>query len=91
MGRRFDRIKHADYALGWRVYDYEGHKVIGHRGAVRGYRALILFDPELRTGVVALWNSGITRPTGIQFEVMDMVYDLPKRDWMRLMPDAPEG
>lgn len=91
MHSRFERINDADYALGWRVYDYEGHRVIGHRGAVRGYRALILFDPERKTGVVALWNSGITRPTGIQFEVMDMVYGLPKRDWMRLMPDPATG
>ena len=88
MHSRFERILDADYALGWRVYEYEGgHTVVGHRGAVRGYRALILFDPERRTGVAALWNSGITRPTGIQFEVMDMVYGLEKRDWMRLMPE----
>ena len=91
MGRRFERIHDAEYALGWRVYDYEGHRVVGHRGAVRGYRALIMFDPRLNTGVVALWNSGISRPTGIQFEVMDMVYGLPKRDWMRLMPDPVTG
>ena len=90
MHSRFERIMDADYALGWRVYEYEGgHTVVGHRGAVRGYRALILFDPERQTGVAALWNSGITRPTGIQFEVMDMVYGLEKRDWMRLMPDPP--
>jgi beta-lactamase class C len=89
MGRRFERIHDANYALGWRVYDYEGHRVIGHRGAVRGYRSLILFDPELKSGVVALWNSNVSRPTGIQFEVMDMVYGLERRDWMRLMPENP--
>ncbi|MAP93874.1 MAG: serine hydrolase [Ponticaulis sp.] len=89
MGRRFDRIHDADYALGWRVYDYEGRTVVGHRGAVRGYRALILFDPELNTGIVAMWNSNISRPTGLQFELMDMVYGLEKRDWMRLMPEEP--
>lgn len=89
MGRRFDRIHDADYALGWRVYDYEGHRVVGHRGGVRGYRSLIMFDPELKSGVVALWNSNVSRPTGIQFEVMDMIYGLERRDWMRLMPDNP--
>ncbi len=26
---------------------------IGHHGGVRGYRSLILFDPERRSGVVA--------------------------------------
>ena len=91
MGKRYDRIHDADYALGWRVYDYEGHRVIGHRGGVRGYRSLIMFDPERKSGVVALWNSNVSRPTGIQFEVMDMIYGLEKRDWMRLMNDTPEG
>ena len=87
MGRRYDRIEDADYALGWRVYDYAGHTVIGHRGAVRGYRALIMFDPERQTGIAAMWNSNISRPTGLQFELMDMVYGFEHRDWMRLMPE----
>lgn len=87
MGRRYDRIRDADYGLGWRIYDYEGHTVVGHRGAVRGYRALILFDPERQTGIAAMWNSNISRPTGLQFELMDMVYGLEHRDWMRLMPE----
>ena len=85
MGRRYDRIQGADYGLGWRIYDYEGHTVVGHRGAVRGYRALIMFDPERQTGIAAMWNSNISRPTGLQFELMDMVYGLEHRDWMRLM------
>lgn len=87
MQRQYDRFKTAEYGLGWRIYDYEGHTVVGHRGGVRGYRALILFDPKRETGVVAMWNAGMGRPVGLQFEVMDMVYGLPKRDWMRLMPE----
>ena len=54
-----------------------------------GISSLIMFDPERKSGVVALWNSNVSRPTGIQFEVMDMIYGLEKRDWMRLMPDTP--
>ncbi|MEO0881415.1 MAG: serine hydrolase domain-containing protein [Pseudomonadota bacterium] len=86
QNRRYGgRLKNASYGYGWRVYDYAGqHRVIGHRGAVRGYRAMILFDPERDTGVVALWNSSSRRPVGIQYEVMDMVYDLPQTDWLQL-------
>ncbi|MEO1474909.1 MAG: serine hydrolase domain-containing protein [Pseudomonadota bacterium] len=86
QNRRYrGRLKNASYGYGWRVYDYAGlHRVIGHRGAVRGYRAMILFDPERDTGVVALWNSSSRRPVGIQYEVMDMVYDLPRTDWLQL-------
>ena len=35
----------ASYGLGWRIYDYAGHKVVGHHGGVTGYRSLIMFDP----------------------------------------------
>ncbi len=85
MGHRYQGVESAEYALGWRIYSYHGHRLIGHRGMVRGTRALILFDPEKNSGVVATWNSSVGRPTGLQFEVMDMIYGLPKRDWMRLL------
>ncbi|MDB5690136.1 MAG: class beta-lactamase-related serine hydrolase [Sphingomonas bacterium] len=83
--RRFgDRLRDARYGLGWRDYDYLGHRVIGHLGGVRGHRSSILFDPELKTGVVALWNSSSSQPVGIEVEVMDMVYGVPFQDWMEL-------
>ncbi|MEO0983666.1 MAG: serine hydrolase domain-containing protein [Pseudomonadota bacterium] len=83
INRRYaGRMKQAKYALGWRVYDYAGNRVVGHRGAVQGYRSLILFDPEKDTGVVALWNSSARRPVGVQFEVMDMAFGLPAQDWL---------
>ena len=87
------RMTDARYALGWRVYKYDvtGARVIGHRGAVEGYRSLLLFDPERNAGVVALWNSSSRRPVGIELEVMDMVYGLPPRDWMKIDGAAPGG
>lgn len=86
MRRFYGSLKNARYSLGWRVYDLEGNTVIGHRGAVSGYRAAILFDPTERTGVAVLWNSSHYRPSGLALEVFDQVYDKPKRDWMRLGP-----
>ena len=79
-----ERLKQAEYGLGWRIYDYAGHRLIGHRGGVTGYRSLILFDPKKKSGVVALWNSGTAQPGGLEFEVMDMVYGLESRDWLEL-------
>lgn len=87
MSRRYGgHLRDARYALGWRVYKYgaPGHRVVGHRGAVEGYRSLILFDPARKSGVVALWNSNARQPVGLQFEVMDMIYDLPQQDWLQL-------
>jgi beta-lactamase class C len=83
--RKFrERINTAAYGMGWRIYDYAGHRVVGHHGGVRGYRSLIMFDPERKTGVVALWNGSSGQPWGLELEVMDMLYRLPTRDWLEL-------
>jgi beta-lactamase class C len=83
--RKFrERLGEADYGYGWRSYDYAGHHIVGHRGGLNGYRSLILFDPQKKSGVVALWNSNTNQPAGLEFEVMDMIYHLPFRDWMEV-------
>lgn len=82
--RYFERTPNSAYGLGWRVFDYAGNRVVGHHGGVAGYRSLILFDPARRSGVVALWNSATGRPNGIEYEVMDALYQLPFRDWLEL-------
>ena len=90
--RKFlERLGTAWYGYGWRSYIYAGHRIIGHRGGINGYRSLILFDPQKKSGVVALWNSNTNQPGGLEFEVMDMIYHLPFRDWLELNtgPQAP--
>ena len=84
MRKFLERLGEADYGYGWRSYDYAGHRIVGHRGGVAGYRSLILFDPEKKSGVVALWNSNTAQPGGLEFEIMDMLYGLEFRDWMEL-------
>jgi len=87
--RKFlERLGTAWYGYGWRSYDYAGHHIIGHRGGINGYRSLILFDPDKKSGVVALWNSNTNQPGGLEFEVMDMIYHLPFRDWLELNAPA---
>ena len=88
--RKFlERLKDPHYGYGWRSYDYAGHHIVGHRGGVNGYRSLILFDPKMKSGVVALWNSNTSQPGGLEFEVMDMLYGLEFRDWMELDRSGP--
>lgn len=84
LNRRFRDLNNAHYGLGWRVYDFHGHKIVGHRGGVEGYRSLVLFDPEAQSGIALMWNSPHTRPIGLQMEFLDQLYGLPKRDWLRL-------
>jgi beta-lactamase class C len=78
------RVKHASYALGWRVYDYAGHTMIFHAGAVQGYRSMIGFLPEYHAGVVVLWNCESNTPAGLLPELMDSLLALPHEDWAGL-------
>lgn len=74
----------SQYALGWRDYNYHGHRLIGHQGAVMGYRSTVLFDPERRSGIAMLWNSQTGRPVGLQLELLDRFYGLSRTDWLGL-------
>ena len=76
--------KGGSYGLGFRQSDYDGHHLVGHRGAVKGYRSLFLFDPAERVGVAMLWNSQSVKPTGMALEILDQYYRRPPRDWMQL-------
>ena len=82
------RVKHASYALGWRVYDYAGQTLIFHAGAVKGYRSMIGFFPKYHTGVVVLWNCECNTPGGLMPMLLDALLGLPHEDWAEL--DRPE-
>ena len=84
MRKFLERVGDPYYGYGWRSYDYAGRRIVGHHGGVNGYRSLILFDPARKSGVVAMWNSNTSQPWGLEFEVMDMIYRLPFRDWLEL-------
>jgi beta-lactamase class C len=84
----YDRIQTDNaYGLGFRQSNYEGHHLVGHRGAVKGARSLLLFDPEQKFGVVLLWNSTTVKPTGFALELFDRYYGRPFHDWMELGRD----
>lgn len=78
---RRGRLRHASYALGWRIYDYAGHTMIYHAGAIEGYRALIGFLPDSRIGMVMLWNCSCTLPAGLLPMAFDEMLGLPSVDW----------
>ena len=81
---RRERLRSAYYALGWRVYDYSGHRLVFHGGAVQGYRAMAALMPERDVGLVVLWNSESAAPSGLLPTLMDRVLGLPYTDWLEL-------
>jgi beta-lactamase class C len=76
-------LSRPGYGLGWRSFDYAGHRLVGHSGSVAGYRATMIFEPATRTGVVAMWNSNWGMPFRIPFAAFDSFYDRPPR-WLDL-------
>lgn len=86
-------IGDAGYGLGWRSFTYAGHRLIGHSGAVDGYRSTLIFDPETQTGVVALWNSDWGVPFRIPFAVFDSYDNRTDTNWLDLsdLPPAPQA
>ena len=84
---RRQRLNAAGYAIGWRVYDYAGHRVIFHGGAVQGYRGMIAMLPQRDLGVVVLWNSESSLPSGLLPTILDRAIGLPVQRWLDVDPD----
>lgn len=83
------RLEDASYALGWRVFDYNGETMIFHAGAVEGYRTMIGFLPKYHVGLVMMWNSADPLPAGLLPMVFDSLLGLPHVDWAGIESDAP--
>ncbi|MEO5623715.1 MAG: serine hydrolase domain-containing protein [Dokdonella sp.] len=86
---RRGRLNDAQYALGWRIYDYAGTTLVFHAGAVQGYRAMIAFLPQYRFGAVMLWNCESGMPAGLMPMLLDRYLGLPQVNWAGI--DASEG
>ena len=81
-GWRRERLNNAWYAMGFRVFDYQGHTMVFHGGAVQGYRGLIAFLPKEDVGLVVLWNCESAAPSGLLPSFMDRGLGIPTRDWL---------
>jgi beta-lactamase class C len=79
---RRERLTSAGYAIGWRVYDYAGHEVVFHGGAVQGYRGVVAMLPDRDLGVAILWNSESALPSGLLPTILDRAIGLPYHAWI---------
>ena len=86
---RRERLNRACYALGWRVFDYAGHTLVFHGGAVQGYRGLVALLPERDLGIVVLWNSESSVPSGLLPTILDRAIGLSDRAWLDIEFDDP--
>ncbi len=78
------RLLSAGYGLGMRLFDYSGHPIWFHAGAVAGYRGMIVGLPEKNAGLVLMWNSETNLPTGLVPTLLDRWLNEPEHDWLEL-------
>lgn len=74
--RRWRPFDQAYYALGWRIMEKEGRRIVYHGGYVNNYRAEIAFDPDEKIGIVLLCNA----PVGFMSEALPHFFKLYNRE-----------
>jgi beta-lactamase class C len=79
---RRTRLTSAGYALGWRVFNYAGHEVVFHGGAVQGYRGAMALLPGSDLGIAILWNSESGLPSGLLPTIIDSALGLSGGQWL---------
>ena len=84
----------ADYALGWGLREYRGHKLVGHTGGVEGFVSRVMLAPDENLGVVILTNAEEDGAfDAILYHVLDSYFHLPPTDWIanyKAVKDAEE-
>ncbi len=76
-------ITAPDYALGWMVDSYRGHRRVHHGGNIDGFSALVSFLPSDGLGFVVLTNrNGTGLPELLVRTAADRILGLEAVDWI---------
>lgn len=86
---RRTRVSEAGYGLGWRVYDYAGHRLVFHGGAVQGYRGVVAMLPDRDLGIALMWNGESSLPSGMVPTILDRALGLSGQRWIDVEFDEP--
>ena len=75
-----------NYALGWYVEMYRGHKIVRHTGAVGGALAALYLIPEKNIGIAVTINSedGMAM-IAVLYHLLDHYLAIPATDWTRVL------
>lgn len=63
------------YALGWRIQDYRGQRMVAHSGGVDGLRSLVTMLPEENLGVIVFANAEVPAPWVMTHLILDLYQD----------------
>ena len=88
VSKRSEKFKPAQshfsgYGLGFSLYDYRGHYVVGHGGRLTGFVSQVALVPELDLGIVVLTNQNITSAYwSIIYHILDYNMQAAPFDWL---------
>jgi len=73
----------ADYALGWELWEYRGHKLVGHTGGVGGFVSRVMLVPDENLGVIILTNAEEDGAfDSILYHILDYYFHAQPTDWI---------
>ncbi|MGZ8289523.1 MAG: serine hydrolase [Telluria sp.] len=76
------RMNFSGYALGLRVNDYRGRKLVNHTGGLSGYVSRVVMVPELELGIAVLTNQESDEAyNSVIYAVLDQAMGAPAYDW----------
>jgi hypothetical protein len=76
------RMNFSGYALGLRVNDYRGRKLVSHTGGLSGYVSKVVMVPELGLGVAVLTNQESDEAyNSVIYAVLDQAMGAAATDW----------
>ncbi|MCP4923431.1 MAG: beta-lactamase family protein [bacterium] len=70
------RVKEAHYGLGWRILDYENHKIVCHWGMLEGVRTLFVVLPDQDSAFAMIFNGEPPFISSFMAEVADRILGL---------------
>jgi len=77
------------YGMGWVIQDYQGQMLWSHAGVIDGFRAHLTLVPRTGLGIVLLDNLHQTHMNlALSNSLLDLLLDLPKRDWNSYLLDV---
>jgi CubicO group peptidase (beta-lactamase class C family) len=77
------RANFNGYALGLRVKDYRGLKVVTHTGGLAGYVSQVWLVPERNLGITVLTNQEVDEAyAALTMFIADYYLEAPKTDWL---------
>ncbi len=78
----FPSLHFLTYGLGWRLNDYQGHKIAFHSGSVHGFSSLIVMVPEEKFGFSVMMNNDDGNfKFALRNQLLDALFNVPYRDF----------